>query len=144
MKKNTLLVILFVGLVFFLFLPLISQAGIVPCGGTGQPICTLCHLVIGIHDLIDYGFKIVVFVALVAIVISGIMYVVSAGNEQMMQTAKSFIKTTLAGFAIVLGAWVIVNTTIWLIGAKGSSDTGGVLGIGVVSWNKFDCKTPTP
>ncbi len=117
-----------------------DAAGIVPCGrnsGTAEEMqpCTLCHLFIGIHRIIDWGFKILTFVAIASLVLAGIMYMISAGNEKMMETAKNLIKHTLAGFAIVLGAWLIVNYSMILLSKK--SD----LGIGVVRWNEFNCDT---
>jgi hypothetical protein len=121
------------------FFPTISQAALVPCGRTGQPMCTLCDFIVGIKGLIDYGFIIMVVVALAMLIISGVVYVISAGSEGMMTTAKSLLKNVLIGFAIILGAWLIINTTMWILGAKGSTDTGGTLGIGVESWNKFNC-----
>ncbi|MFA7466623.1 MAG: hypothetical protein WCZ08_04415, partial [Parcubacteria group bacterium] len=69
----------------------------------------------------------------------------SAGNEETMETAKNFIKQSLYGVAIVLGAWLIVNTTMWLLA------TNDDLGIGVAGWDEFNCypdgivpPTPTP
>ncbi|MFA7466536.1 MAG: hypothetical protein WCZ08_03955, partial [Parcubacteria group bacterium] len=61
----------------------------------------------------------------------------SAGNEETMETAKNFIKQSLYGVAIVLGAWLIVNTTMWLLATRGD------LGIGVSSWNDFNCEGGT-
>jgi len=124
----------------FLFFSTADAAGIVPCGrntGTAEEMqsCTLCHLFIGIHRIIEWGFKILIFVAVASLVGAGIMYIISAGNEKMMETAKNLTKHTLMGFAIVLGAWLIVNYSMILLSKK--SD----LGIGVVNWNEFNCDT---
>lgn len=135
---------------FFVFLILVfspflvEAAGLVPCGGNNEEMCTLCHLIIGIKGLIDWGFTILVFIALLAIVIAGIMYIVSAGSDQEMEKAKNMVKQTLTGVAIILGAWLLINTTFLLLGKKGN------LGIGVTDWNSFSCittaavVTPTP
>jgi len=134
---------------FYLFLPSISNAALVPCGlrqddtsttkfDESQP-CTLCHLVVGIQGLIDFGFKIMVVVGLVMLVAAGIIYIVSAGNEGMMETAKGLMKNALIGFSLILGAWLIVSTMMWIMGTKESSDEGGVLGIKVTGWNTFTC-----
>lgn len=114
--------------------------GIVPCGrnsGTAEEMapCTLCHLVIGFQRLVQYGLYMAVTLALVAIFFSGVMYIISSGDEGMMTSAKGFLKASLIGFAVVLGGWLIVNVTLWVLGAKGD------LGIGVESWNKFTCST---
>jgi len=115
-----------------------AQAVLVPCGGYATPdpgMCTLCHLIVGIKGIIDYAFLIFVALALVMLVISGIMYIVSAGNSGMMESAKGLMKNVLVGFALVLLAWLIINTTMLVIGARGD------LGIGVQSWHTFNCNT---
>jgi len=111
--------------------------GLVPCGCKDGPKCNLCYLIVGIKGLVDYGFRIMVFVALVMIVIGGIMYITSAGNEGLMKSAKSVLFKTLAGFAIILGGWLIVNTIIYYIGA--SSDISGTLRLGGNKWGEFKC-----
>ena len=129
---------------FLLFLTsLTADAALVPCGrtpGEGVPEaetlpCTLCHLLVGIHRIIGWGFKILTFVAVASLVGAGIMYIVSAGNEKLMETAKTFAKHTLMGFSIVLAAWLIVNYTMILLSKKAD------LGIGVDKWNEFNCDT---
>lgn len=129
---------LFFWLVFFLFTPTLAAAkGLVPCGGIGEAVCTLCHLIIGIKGLIDWGFTILVFIALLAIVIAGIMYIVSAGNDQEMEKAKNMIKQTLTGSAIVFGAWLLINTTILLLGTQGD------MGVQATGWSSFSCDVST-
>lgn len=109
--------------------------GIVPCGrnvaqsGENVP-CTLCHFVIGFQRLFQYGLYIVITIAFVAIFFAGVMYMVSSGDETMMTSAKSFLKSALIGFFLVLGAWLIVNTTLWVLGDKSLS-----------SWSNFSCST---
>jgi hypothetical protein len=123
----------------FLF-SLAADASLVPCGktsGTDMEMlpCTLCHLIVGIDRIIGWGFKILTFVAIASLVAAGIIYIVSAGNEKLMETAKTFAKWTLMGFAIVLGAWLIVNYTMILLSKRPD------LGIGVDNWNEFNCDT---
>jgi hypothetical protein len=118
----------------FSFFPSVSHATLVPCGRSDQgTMCKLCDLIVGIKGLIDYGFVIFVVLALVMIVIAGVVYIVSAGNEGMMESAKGLLKNALIGFAVILGAWLIINVALWLISAKGD------LGIGATSWHTFSC-----
>ena len=131
--KKIFFLSVFVLVLLFSAFPFISQAALVPCGRSGQPMCTLCDFIIGIKGLIDYGFTIMVIVGLAMLVIAGIVYIVSAGNEGMMETAKSLMKNVLIGFALILGAWLIVSTVMWVMGARGD------LGIGITSWNTFTC-----
>lgn len=133
-KKQKFL--LFSFLAVFIFLPFAVFAGVIPCANSehSEP-CTLCHLIVGFWGLIDYGFKIFVFVAITGLVIAGIMYIVSAGNEEMMKTAKNFITQILTGFAIILGAWLLIFVMMNYFGVKED------LGIKAEAWNKFKCST---
>lgn len=115
-----------------------TSSRLVPCGGPTDP-CTLCHFIVGFHNLVQYGLYWVITFALVGIFISGVMYILSAGDETMITKAKGFMKASLIGFVVVAGAWMIVNTTILVLGAKDSSDTGGTLGIGITNWHTFNC-----
>lgn len=152
MKKiiiGIILIITIAGLFSFFALPHLAGAaeftakapswtGLVPCGrnsgNNGETsVCTLCHLIVGFQRLIQYGLYIVIAFAFAGIFFAGIMYVISSGDEGMITKAKSFLSASLIGFAVVLGAWIIVNTTLWVIGTKGD------LGVGVQGWSKFSC-----
>jgi hypothetical protein len=122
----------FLGLFLFSFFVSISfpspaNAAIVPCGrNVDDPTtsidetkpCTLCHLVIGGKKIIDWGLKVMTYVAIAIIVAMAILYIVSTGNEGLMKTAKGGLMTALAGFAVMLGAWLIINTTLRIFTAK--------------------------
>jgi hypothetical protein len=139
--------LLFILSIPILSIPQISHAqectsGLVPCGrdcnnpntaNDETKPCRLCHLIVGIWNIIQYAWKIMVFVALTGLVIAGIMYIVSAGNEQMITAAKGFIKNILAGFAIVLVAYLIIYTTMSWIAVKPDR------GINKTSWFSFEC-----
>lgn len=141
-KKN--LTILFFTLTL-VFLPLFSaQAGLVPCGlhsGTPEEMapCTLCHLIIGIYEIFTWFKNILITVAAVGIFIAGVMYIISAGNEEMMKRAKSFLATSLIGFTIVLCAWLFVNVTMWALSTEDGTDNA--LNIGRTNWYTFTCNT---
>lgn len=113
-----------------------SAQGVIPCGQGNDPsnACTLCHFIVGINNIVKYGATILISVSAVAIFISGIMYIVSSGNEQAMTAAKGFLGSALKGFAIVLGAWLIVNVTMWVFSYNTSV-------IDKVNWYTFSCNT---
>ena len=105
------------------FLPLPAHAALVPCGrstGTAAEMapCTVCHLVLGGKGLIDWGLRVMTYIAIAVIVAMAILYIVSTGDEGLMGTAKGGIKAAFIGFIIMLGAWLIVNTILTLFGAK--------------------------
>ena len=128
MKKNikpeTLMSL--IAVIFLIFPFIANAAGLIPCATTENPgPCTLCHLVVSFHNLIKYGFTIVAILAIVALFFAGVTYIVSFGNETMMTKAKSFIKSTLIGFAVIFGGWLIVSSTMLALSAKKTGDTGG-------------------
>ena len=108
--------------------------GIVPCGRGGQRMCTLCDLIVGIHVIIKFIMKIAIGVALLAIAIGGVMYVVSAGDSGAVETAKATIKSALIGFIVIFAAWIIVNTVMTFLSANST------LGMkSTTSWQNFEC-----
>lgn len=137
-KIKIVIFLLFIGI----FLPIFSaHAGLVPCGlNEGTPAemapCTLCHLILGIFNIFSWFKTILITVAAVGIFIAGVMYIISSGDEEMMKRAKSFLSTSLIGFTIVLGAWLIVNSVMWILSAKTN------LGVqGATNWYTFTCDT---
>ena len=112
-----------------------SSGGIVPCGTDATGPCTLCHLIIGIQKLFNFGILLVTTIAFVGIFIGGAMYMISAGDTSMMESAKKFITASMIGFALVFGAWLIVNIVLNIIPTKTD------LGIGKTSWYSFTCST---
>ncbi len=133
-------------LFFGIFLPIFSaQAGLVPCGlsvddkdlaGDQTGACTLCHLIVGIQNIVSFGLKLLITVAAVGIFIAGVMYIISSGSEEMMKNAKAFLTASLTGFTIVLCAWLIVNVIMWVLSAKTK------LGVEEANnWYTFSCST---
>lgn len=126
-----------------------GEAGLVPCGNGSDYAdrCTLCHLVVGFDKLIDYGFNILIFVALAALLAAGVLYVISAGDQGMITTAKGIMKNTLFGFAFVLLGWLMVNFTLYVLGGKDSNKDGipdlGFAQDGDGRWDQFQCISDT-
>ena len=69
-----------------------------------------------------WGRNIMSIIAITVIVAMGILYIVSAGNEGLMKTAKSGMLAALIGFAIMLTAWLIVNVLLTVLVDTGSPD----------------------
>ncbi|HEX8974517.1 MAG TPA: pilin [Patescibacteria group bacterium] len=116
-----------------------DNSGLVPCGRPGQRMCGLCDMISGINGIIQYIMKISIGLALLAITIGAVMYVVSAGDSGMTGDAKNTMKNAGIGFAIVFTAWLLINTTIWILGTQTNSNGEPTMGINIVSWGQFDC-----
>lgn len=110
-----------------------SSGGLVPCGRTADdpatPLpadeskpCTVCHIVVGANGVIQWGMNIMTIIAITVIFAMGVLYVVSAGNTGMMQTAKSGMLAALIGFAVMLLAWLIVNIVLTVLADTTSSN----------------------
>jgi len=58
-------------------------------------------------------------IALIGLVVSGIIYLISAGNDEMITKAKKYMTYCLVGIVVVLASFVIVKALDTLI--KGGS-----------------------
>ncbi|NCU41833.1 MAG: hypothetical protein EOM19_03870, partial [Candidatus Moranbacteria bacterium] len=86
------------------------SSGLVPCGRQCDnpdteedetQMCNLCHLIVGMDRILDYLLLLLGFVAFLMLVVAGIMYLVSAGNQTIISSAKKAIGAGLVGFTIV-------------------------------------------
>lgn len=101
--------------------------GLIPCGGSygtdeEKAPCTICHVVVAGNNLIKWGTGIMAVIAITVLFAMAVLYVVSAGDQGMMQTAKGGIWAALIGFAVMLSAWLIVNTVLSIL-----ADTSSVV-----------------
>ncbi len=61
-------------------------------------------------------------VALLMFTVGGLMFIVSAGNQESIQKGKAILQAAVIGIILVLGAWMIINVIILAL-TKG--DVGG-------------------
>lgn len=101
---------------------------IVPCGTTGQPDCTLCHLWQMGSNIINFiSFNLAIPVGTVLFVVAGVIFLISGGNEKRLTLAKSIFFNTIIGLVIIFTSWLIVDTVFKTIGS----------GAFVTAWNVF-------
>jgi hypothetical protein len=126
--KVLLLQVLFLSGVLLAVTPFPAEArGLIPCGGSygtddEKAPCTICHIVVGGNNLIKWGTGIMAVIAITVLFAMAVLYVVSAGDQGMMQTAKSGIWAALIGFAVMLSAWLIVNTVLSILADTTTAD----------------------
>jgi hypothetical protein len=102
--------------------------GLVPCNGdTQETTCTICELIVGIKGIIDWFLKIVFATCILMLVVGGIMYIVSAGNQNMVSHAKSAITYALIGIIIIFTAFLLITFIMRVISVKDDGGTGGVI-----------------
>ncbi|OGZ47323.1 MAG: hypothetical protein A3J54_03460 [Candidatus Ryanbacteria bacterium RIFCSPHIGHO2_02_FULL_45_13b] len=115
--------ILVIVLLFAIFIPFLTHAGIVPCGTEKNPDgsianpCDLCDLYVGTKNIIDFLlFDFILPLAIVAFLIGGIFMLASSGNPQMLQTGKTAITNAVLGIFIAFGSWLIIATILNTLG----------------------------
>lgn len=115
----------------------LAADGLVPCGKSGQEMCTLCDLLKGFHGIIQYIMKISVVVALTTFTLAGSSYAISFGGQKEIELAKGAMKNAVIGLVIILTAWILVNTVFLILGANTN------LGVSQASsWWQFECAAP--
>lgn len=101
-----------------LFLPVFSSAqGLVPqCSGND---CQVFHLVQLVQNLINWLITIAVFVAVGLLAYAGFELVTSGGNESARSKAHSLVEAIIAGFIIMLSAWLVVDVFLRVLTGYG-------------------------
>lgn len=131
----------FWGSILFLMLaavPLLSYAaGLVPCGGYGEPACQMCYAVELVNRVISWLVLILGTVAAIIIVYAGFKLVTSGGNRHAKEDAKSMISNMIIGYVIVLAGWLLVDTGMKALLIDGETRLG--------MWNELSCMAqPNP
>ncbi len=126
MAKKTKILILGLYLlgVFFIFVqPVMADEGlglqVVPTACTGftggKDINEKCGLN-AMFQTIIYVSQIILAIsgsgALLMFMFGGVLWIIAAGNTERIQQGKQAMAAAAIGLAIILGSWVIINTTI--------------------------------
>jgi len=151
--KKIFLIIFLVILAFLLLIS--SAAGLVPCGGEGEPACQLCQLFEMFKRVIDFLLiKIVPPLAVLMLAIGGFMYVFAylspaealpgggKGGPALLSQAKKLIISVIFGLLIIFTAWLLVNLFFQMIGVqKWTRLTDDPATPEIEGWWKIDCPT---
>jgi type IV secretory pathway VirB2 component (pilin) len=136
-KKNVsknLLTLLVLAVLFFSLIPgQVFSVSLVPCGGSGQDPCKLCHLFVLFDNIVKFVlFDIVPPIAILMVVIGGVMFFAAVGDPAKIGKATSLLTAVVIGLVIIYGAWLLINLFFSLIGV--AEWTGLKEG-----WFKIDC-----
>lgn len=119
-----------------IFIPFFVQArGLVPCGGAGENPCNLCFLFKLLENVMNFLVNTVGVIATLFLVIGGIVLVISGANKGLYETGKKIITNTIIGTAIVLMAWIGINTILTISGFTRANI--GLSG----NWFELQCST---
>ncbi len=116
MNKRKLILHIFSGLLILVVfvLPLLtSAAGLVPCGGDGEPVCDFNQFMVLLNTVINtLIFWSVTIIAPLLFVYAGFLLITSGGSPGKKDQAKNVFKKTVIGLLIMLSAWLVVNTLL--------------------------------
>ncbi len=111
-------------IIFLQMMPLLSFAGIVPCGpGTDKEMCELCDFFDLFANLVEFLLVVIIppFATLLFLY-GGITIYLSAGDSGKVTKGKQIMVNTIVGLVIIYGAHLFVSIFI------------GALGLGTVQW----------
>ncbi len=101
---------------------------IVPCGRTGQPDCSLCHLWHLASNIINFiSFNLAIPAAVLLFVAAGVIFLVAGGSEERVSLAKNIFTNAVIGLVIIFTSWLIIDSLLKSIA------TGAFSG----AWNVF-------
>ena len=83
---------------------------LVPCGGPGQPACTICHFFLLTQQALRYTLVIVPIAAALVLVACGFSLMINRGNPGATSKTRFVMLTVIAGLLMVFGGWVAVNS----------------------------------
>ena len=109
----------------------IFAAGLVPCGGVDEPVCTWCHLFQVFKNVIDYALMIIFPLAAIMIVYGGITMMIARDNATKFSQGKDIMTAAVVGILIALLSWLILDTVFKII-APGFEGNFG-------PWNELIC-----
>lgn len=114
-----------------------DSAGLVPCGGPGEPNCEVCDFFVMSKGVID--FMVLEFIPPVAVlffVVGGIVFYTSGGSQSRVEWAKKTLFSIIIGLIVVYGAWMIIDSILLMV-----SDSFTVQPPGFPwPWNEIQCK----
>lgn len=84
-------------------IPNSSSIGLPDGGGTADPVATV------IFNVMSWLLRIVGVIAVVGFVVAGIQYLTSAGDQNMIESAKRNTKWSIVGVIVALMGIVILN-----------------------------------
>ncbi len=134
MKLGYLCLFILIILGVFVMVTPARAAGLVPCGGTGEPACQACHVVELGQNILTWGITIMISVIVLIFAWGGLKMVMSAGNTEGVSEAKGMMTNSIIGFIILLSAWLVVDTILKLV-LTDDQNVRHKMGM----WNEISC-----
>lgn len=91
---------------------------LVPCGRSGQNLCTKCDLFQLLKNIIDFIVgALMPALGILLFVWAGFLILLGGASPDLVARGKTIFRDTFFGIMIMLGAWMITNTLILSVGA---------------------------
>ncbi|MBI2038613.1 MAG: hypothetical protein HYT19_01680 [Candidatus Nealsonbacteria bacterium] len=94
----------------------VKAAGLVPCGGTGEPVCGFCHIFVLFNNIVNFLFRLVPPAAAFMLMVAGVKFFMAVDNPGEVKNAQNVIKSVIIGLIIIYGAWALVGAFLSAIG----------------------------
>lgn len=106
---------------FFIAVAHAHAAGLVPCGGAGEPQCDFTQFMTLVNTVIQFIlFDLAIPIAAIMFAYAGFLMLGSSGNPGSIAKAKNIFLNVGLGLVIALAAWLIVETILTSLGFDGS------------------------
>ncbi|MCW9054675.1 MAG: pilin [Candidatus Pacebacteria bacterium] len=104
----------------FLLVPLeVQAAGLVPCGGPGEPECNLCYAMQLIQNVIEFAVRITFILAALLFAYAGFLFFTGGSDPGQISKAKKVFTNTFIGIVIVLTSWLVVDILLKTLAGQG-------------------------
>lgn len=124
--------ILILSVSYFLPIVIFAQEGFVTCSGLD---CQFCHLVSTGQNVLNWLVLILTVVAGLLFAYAGLTLVTSGGNRSAQEKARNIFNNVIIGYLIVLAGWLLVDTSLKMLGNQALFAEGGAIG----PWNRVVC-----
>ncbi|MCK5475035.1 MAG: hypothetical protein KAI71_00450 [Candidatus Pacebacteria bacterium] len=109
----------------------VTTGGIIPCGRAwddpatawdDRQSCDFCYIMMLLNQITNFLIKIAGIIAVLAIIVTGFLFITSAGNSERKNNAKTTLKWVILGFLIIFLSWLLID---FLLSAWGYLDPLG-------------------
>jgi len=110
-------------LLTIIFVPLLAKAAdpIVTCGNTASDPCGISDFFAMLARIYKFIVKdIATPLAIIALIIGGIMMMISAGNPELMGNGKKIMYAAIIGLVLVWCSWLIIDFVLKAVGFTGN------------------------
>ena len=104
------------GIVFFGSSPIFATNNYIPQSLSGSTLSNDPNILI--NNIIKFGFIVIGFIFFVVIIIGGIEWMLSGGDDKKKESAQSRLVNAVIGITIVAGSYLIVEIVSSLFGVS--------------------------